>query len=165
MICATTTDAGFKNSTLDGVGLFDVIEHIEEDNNFLTSIKNLLKPNGRLYATVPTYSMLWSEEDELAGHFRRYTRDSICSVIEGAGLKIDYATYFFRPLPAPIFLLRSLPHRLGVKRTPNQEAANDHKAGIGAALMDGLLEREIRNISHGRPMSFGASCLVVASAR
>ncbi|MEN5207919.1 class I SAM-dependent methyltransferase [Stenotrophomonas terrae] len=165
VICATTTDAGFKNSTLDGVGLFDVIEHIEEDHNFLTSIRNLLKPNGRLYATVPTYSMLWSEEDELAGHFRRYTRDSICSVIEGAGLKIDYATYFFRPLPAPIFLLRSLPHRLGVKRTPNQEAANDHKAGIGAALMDGLLEREIRNISHGRTMSFGASCLVVASAR
>ena len=32
-----------------------------------------MKENGRLYATVPSYSFLWSEEDILAGHFRRYT--------------------------------------------------------------------------------------------
>lgn len=164
VICATTSDAGFKDSTLDGIGLFDVIEHIEDDGQFLTSIKNLLKPEGRLYATVPSYSALWSEEDVLAGHFRRYTLNSICSLIKDAGLTIDYATYFFRPLPAPIFLLRSLPHHLGIKRTPNHEAAKDHTAGSGTALMEGLLKREVRNISLTKPMAFGASCLIVASA-
>ncbi len=164
VICATTSDAGFKDSTLNGVGLFDVIEHIENAGEFIASIKNLLKPAGRLYATVPSYSALWSEEDLLAGHFRRYSLASICSLIEGAGLKVNYATYFFRPLPVPIFLLRSLPHRLGIKRTPHKEAAKDHKAGGGAALMESLLKREVRNIGLSKPMSFGASCLIVASA-
>lgn len=164
VICSTIADAGFKNSTLDAVGLFDVIEHIDEDAEFLGSVKNLLKSGGRLYATVPAFSALWSTEDVLAGHFRRYTHASICTLIESVGFKIDYSTYFFRPLPLPIFLLRSLPYRIGIGRTSTHEAADDHKVGIGANLMDSLLKREVQNIELNKKMAFGASCLIVASA-
>jgi len=165
VICATTTDAGFRDSTLDAVGLFDVIEHIEDDVSFVESMKRLLKPGGRLYATVPTYSALWSSEDVDAGHYRRYTRSSISALIEGSGLKVDYATYIFRPLPLPIFLLRSLPTRLGLTGNSHRDTTNDHQAGASSGILESMLKGEVTNIDAGKAMAFGASCLVVASRR
>lgn len=163
VICATTTSAGFRKSMLEAVGLFDVIEHIDDDLQFLREMRGLLKPGARLYATVPAYPMLWSGEDEEAGHFRRYTRASIERVLERAGFSVDYSTYIFRFLPLPILLLRALPYRLGIGRSVGaRDPASDHQAGGG--LMASLLGSEIRNIEGRRRMSFGGSCLLAARA-
>src|SRR4051794_24224669 len=70
VICATPASAGLPAAAIGAVGLFDVIEHIEDDLAFLYSTRALMKDNGRLYATVPAYRALWSEEDRLVGHFR-----------------------------------------------------------------------------------------------
>lgn len=165
VLCATTTDAGFRDSTLDAVGLFDVVEHIDDDFQFLKSMRNLLKPRGRMYVTVPAFSGLWSREDELAGHFRRYTCDSIGAVVERAGLKLEYSTYIFRPLPLPIFLLRSLPYRVGINRKSGADV-RDHERTTHAAtaVFDAAFRGEVKNIEQRKRMTFGASCLLVASA-
>ena len=105
VICATLDAAMFDERALGAVGLFDVIEHLEDEAGSLRSIRRLLKAGGRLYATVPAYQALWSEEDESAGHFRRYTSRSITGSLCSAGFAIEYATYFFRPLPIPIFFV------------------------------------------------------------
>jgi SAM-dependent methyltransferase len=166
VICATTIAAGFRNATLDAVGLFDVIEHLQDDDQFLTSIHGLLKPGGRLYATVPAYPALWSKEDELAGHFRRYTCKSIGALMERTGFKIEYSTYIFRPLPLPILLFRSLPYRLehigGSGGT--RDGARDHRpvTGIAAGVVRWVFNGEVANIASKRRMAFGGSCLVVA---
>ena len=168
VICATTANAGFKSSTLDAIGLFDVVEHIDDDLQFLESVRTLLKDGGRLYATVPAYSTLWSNDDELAGHFRRYTCKSMGALIERAGLKLDYSTYIFRVLPLPILLLRVLPHRLRLDKASSGERdfSTDHKPANGgiATLLDFLLSGEVGNIASAKRMSFGGSCLLVASA-
>lgn len=166
VICATTTGAGFRKSVLEAIGLFDVIEHIDDDLQFLREMRGLLKPGGRLYATVPAYSLLWSGEDEQAGHFRRYTRRSIERVLERAGFSVAYSTYIFRFLPLPILLLRALPYRLGIGRSSMGNAASDHQAPGGGAggLLDSLLRSEIQHVECNRRMSFGASCLLVAHA-
>jgi len=168
VICATAASAGFRNSTLGAIGLFDVIEHIEDDFAFLCSIRNLLKSGGRLYATVPAYSALWSREDEIAGHFRRYTSKSISAVVERAGFKLDYITYIFRLLPLPILLLRVLPYRLGFTSASDgaKNSASDHKpaSGKSATILDSLLSKELEIIKSKNRMSFGGSCLLVASA-
>jgi SAM-dependent methyltransferase len=167
VIQAATRSAGFEPNSLDSVGLFDVVEHIEEDVEFLTSIRALMKPETRLYVTVPAYSALWSYEDELAGHFRRYTRASLVRTLLRAGFKEDYATYIFRPLPLPILLFRTIPSRLGRRRSAVdvQSARADHKPAGSAAMnvVNWLLRSEVENIRVRRPMSFGGSCLVVAS--
>jgi SAM-dependent methyltransferase len=168
VICATTSGAKFRKSSLPAIGLFDVIEHIDDDLSFLKSMREVIKPEGRLYATVPAYSALWSLEDEQAGHFRRHTRRSIAAVCERAGFRIDYSTYIFRPLPLPIFMLRVLPYRLGRGRAAKSPAdgANDHHQakGVSASVLNWALDREVLNIESGRSMSFGGSCLLVASA-
>ncbi len=166
VICATTDGARFKPASLPAVGLFDVIEHVEDDAAFLASIRELMRPGGRLYATVPAYRFLWSAEDVEAGHFHRYTRQGICHRIERAGLDVEFASCIFRFLPIPIALFRALPYRLGLSRTGGKKKrlARDHVArgGAVARLLDLLLAAEIDNLRHGAAMRFGGSCLVVA---
>ncbi len=166
VICASLNAAQFKQGSLSAVGLFDVIEHIHDDLDFLRSIINLMKRDSRLYVTVPSYSFLWSEEDVSAGHFRRYNLDTINNSLCLAGFNIEFSSYFFRFLPIPIFLLRTVPYKLG--RSKEQKNTNnisrDHavKGGVLTDILDSILQSEINLLDDKKTMSFGGSCLVVA---
>ncbi|MBZ5581604.1 MAG: class I SAM-dependent methyltransferase [Acidobacteriia bacterium] len=109
VICATVENAGFLDRSMAAAGLFDVLEHIEDDLGFLKSLARRLLAGGRLYLTVPAFSALWSQEDNDAGHYRRYTLRQLRNVLERAGLEAEYLTYFFACLPAPILLSRGAP--------------------------------------------------------
>jgi len=167
VICGTVEDSGFKTQSLPSVGIFDVLEHIENEKNFLEGVKALLVPKGRLYLTVPAYSFLWSKEDEHAGHLRRYTTHSLTQRLESAGYRIDFITYLFACLPIPIFFTRTLPSRLGLKKEAglNRNAA-EHRPSqpwIQKPLA-WMLDREFRRLKAGRTIPFGGSCLAVATA-
>ncbi len=166
IICATTSTAKFKPHSLPAIGLFDVIEHIEDDASFIREIRNLLRKDGLLYATVPSYSFLWSEEDITAGHFRRYTINGICRLLESVGLEIVFSTYIFRFLPLPILLLRVLPYKLGLSKNGKEitDTSKNHTIHNKFATkpLDLLLDTEISNLNRKKAMGFGGSCLVVA---
>lgn len=168
VVHASLEDANFRSESLPAIGLFDVVEHIEDDAAFLALARPLLKPGGRLYLTVPAYSALWSAEDEYSGHYRRYSKDSISQVLESAGFSVLFASYIFRFLPLPIFVFRSLPFRLGLRGKGLHESAKvsrDHSPGgeVTSKIIDMMLRPELRRISAGNPMSFGGSCLVAAT--
>lgn len=166
IICATTETAGLASGSLSAVGLFDVIEHIDEDRVFLERVGELLKKEGRLYATVPSYSFLWSEEDVFAGHYRRYSLTEISDVIQRAGFKVEFSSYIFRFLPIPVFLFRTLPFRLGLSHPEStaKKASGDHatKSGVFSKLLNFTLRPEISNLQNKKKMRFGGSCLIVA---
>lgn len=166
VICATTEGAGFAACSLPAIGLFDVIEHVQDDRPFLRDMSALLAPGGRLYATVPAYGWLWSDEDVHAGHFRRHTLSSVAALVKQSGLALEYASYFFRWLPLPILLLRALPHRLGLHRPAHapESVARDHAVGGGRVVrvLDTMLAREVQQVATGHTMPFGGSCLFVA---
>ena len=168
VICATTKTANFKPHSLPAVGLFDVIEHIEDDLAFLQTIKGLMGRKAYLYATVPSYSFLWSNEDVDAGHFRRYTLEGIIEVLKSAGFQVQFSSYIFRFLPLPVFLFRSLPYRIGLSKGKKKanNISRDHavRGGIGGKLLDLLLQPEIGNLTKKNPMMFGGSCLIVAKS-
>ena len=44
--------------------------------------------------TVPAYEALWSGEDFVSQHYRRYTRGSLLAALRGAGLRPIWASYF-----------------------------------------------------------------------
>jgi SAM-dependent methyltransferase len=173
VICATTDTAQFSPHSLPAAGLFDVIEHIEDAPAFLRSIRGLLQPGGHLYATVPAYPWLWSQEDVLAGHHRRYTLDSIRATLSDAGFDTLFASSIFRFLPLPILLMRALPYRLGLARRQASAAqvARDHGtqdsalSRLAGQLVGRLLQQEVEQLEQRRPMRFGGSCLVVAKCR
>jgi 2-polyprenyl-3-methyl-5-hydroxy-6-metoxy-1,4-benzoquinol methylase len=90
--------------TYDCVLALDVIEHIDDDCYVLQQLARLLKPNGRLIISVPALPELFSEFDEVQGHRRRYTAESVRNCVEGAGLVVKntrwWGQWMVRPLRA-----------------------------------------------------------------
>jgi SAM-dependent methyltransferase len=168
VICATTKTAKFNQHSLPAVGLFDVIEHIEDDLAFLKSIRSLIKKGGRLYVTVPSYPFLWSGEDVFAGHFKRYTLGGISNVLKSAGFEVEFSSYIFRFIPIPIFLLRVLPYKLGLSKVERKtkKTSRDHgvKGGLMVNIIRAILQPEIDNLNQKKAMPFGGSCLIVAKS-
>jgi len=145
-----------------------VFEHIEDDLSFLRSLQLLLASKGKLYITVPAYSFLWSQEDIFVGHYRIYTIHTLTERLNQAGFIVEFSTYIFRFLPLPIFLLRSIPYRLGLanKEPTKASITRDHavKNNILGKLLDIALSVEIRNIQNNFPVNYGGSCLLAATS-
>jgi len=90
----------------DAAGLFDVLEHIEDQAIFLKKTRKLLKKKGMLFITVPADQRLWSDSDELSGHKRRYNLSELKEVLENAGFEIKQLRYFGFFLYLPLLLTR-----------------------------------------------------------
>jgi len=167
IICATFQDAGFKPHSLPAVGLFDVLEHIEDAKSFLQTIKGSLVTNGRLYMTVPAYKFLWSGEDINALHYRRYTCKSLSKLLESVGFRIDVATYIFSVLPFPIFFFRTIPAWLGIRKELDiKKIKKEHykNRGMITFLLNWMLEKELSRLKSNKIIPFGGSCLVVSTS-
>lgn len=167
VVCATLEDAALQPGSLDAVGVFDVLEHLPDDRGFLHRLRRLLRPGGRLYVTVPAFSALWSREDELVGHHRRYRVGILSRLLTETGFTVEYGTYLFSPLPLPLFLLRSLPSRLGRRQTldADQTAAElSPPAGLAVRVVTKLLEGEAALIRRQVRIPCGTSCLIAATA-
>lgn len=167
VVCATLEEAHFRPETFGAMGMFDVIEHIEDDRGFLENVQGLLVQGGRLYLSVPCYQWLWSKADVDAGHFRRHTRTSLEALLGGL-FRIDYLTYFFRPLVVPQYLMRALPYKLGLfqgQGVLSTEAEHGAGNGLATRAISRLLAGEARRIARNERIGLGASCLVAATRR
>ena len=167
VICSTIENVGFAENSLAAVGLFDVIEHIPADINFLRTIRRALGPHGRLYLTAPAYQFLWSADDEYACHFRRYSMKTLLARLEEGGFSPEYSTYFFSFLPVPIFLCRTVLSKLGLseKRLEQERRVHECSGRISETALNWLLRKELTVLEHKRRLLFGSSCLVVAKVR
>jgi SAM-dependent methyltransferase len=167
VVCATTQTAGFKPGCMPAIGVFDVVEHIEDDSEFLKHLHGLLEPGGILYLTVPAYNFLWSDEDVYAKHSRRYRFRDLQKLCCKVGFDVKLLTGIFQWLIPPIFCLRALPYRLLGK---NKKKINDLKVKkVYHALpqwLEAVVSRsqalELHKISQSRNFSFGASLLLAA---
>lgn len=164
VICATFEACGFQPGTVLNVGLFDVLEHIENDAEFLQNLYDHMPAGGKLYCAVPAYQWMWSTEDVAASHCRRYSIPQLKQLLSRVGFETLYATYYFQMLVVPVFFLRSLPSLLGVRKrrsaaaTQTEHFLAQHRLGW---VLNILLDREIRLIAKSRSLPFGASCLCV----
>jgi SAM-dependent methyltransferase len=83
------------------VGSFDVIEHIDEDQQVLAQLFRALQPGGGLVLSVPQHRWLWSVADTCAHHTRRYSRPELIAKVTDAGFEVLRTTSFVAlPLPA-----------------------------------------------------------------
>ena len=84
----------FGAERFDLIGLFDVLEHVGDDEAALRALRGRLAPGGRIVMTVPAFPWLWSRHDERHHHFRRYTRRHLTDVARRAGLRVEHGFYF-----------------------------------------------------------------------
>jgi len=146
------------------VGLFDVVEHIEDDLKFLKGVHETLAPDGLVFITVPAFTLLWSSEDVHAGHFRRYRLSQLRALLQKAGFRVEFSSYFFCPLALPIFLLRSIPSFIGLRtKVDSATTTKEHAQNLGLVgrIMRRILAWEASRIAAGKSVPFGSSCLIV----
>lgn len=162
VVQAFAAELDLRPASLPAVGLFDVLEHIEDDAGALHRIAQATAPGGRIYLTTPAFSWLWSSHDRHVGHFRRYTRQGLVDRVEAAGFDVDLASYLFAPLVAPLLLLRTLPSALGIRRHWPRMQRVEHAGGGLAGLLEPLLRRERLRLERGGTVPLGTSVIVAA---
>jgi SAM-dependent methyltransferase len=99
----------FDDNSFDAVTALDVIEHNEDDMAILTDTYRILKPGGYIIITVPAFMWLWSHNDDINAHVRRYTARKIKQKLSQTGFKVKRVTYnnfFVFPMAAALILLR-----------------------------------------------------------
>ena len=85
---------GVGGERFDVAGLFDVIEHLDDDAAALRNVHDVLVPGGVVVVTVPAYMFMWSAHDVVNQHRRRYVRGQLGRVLAGAGFRVEKLTYF-----------------------------------------------------------------------
>ncbi|MCX5794445.1 MAG: class I SAM-dependent methyltransferase [Elusimicrobia bacterium] len=165
VIQGTLPALSLRPGSLGGLACFDVVEHLPDPAPLLAESRRVLAPGGRVYITVPAYGTLWSGEDDEARHCRRYTARSLRETLTAAGFEVEFLTGFFRMLVLPILLFRAAPYRLGLSRRPGAPGREHVPGPLVSWTLGPCLRRELRRISSGESLSWGASWFLVGRVR
>lgn len=92
----------------DAIGMFDVLEHLEDETAVLNNCRTMLKKEGRMIMTVPAFNFLWSREDAY-GHKRRYDKAGLIKKVTSSGFHILHCSYIFSFI-TPLLVLRTILH-------------------------------------------------------
>ncbi|MCK2087413.1 class I SAM-dependent methyltransferase [Thauera aromatica] len=104
----------------DLVLLMDVLEHVDDDVDFLELYAEKVPTGARFLISVPAFYFLWSSHDIFLEHKRRYTLSQIENIAIRAGLTVLRGAYYFGavfPIAAAIRLFgritksRNIPDR------------------------------------------------------
>jgi SAM-dependent methyltransferase len=147
----------------DIIGMFDVLEHIEDDEQVLQECRKALNEKGRLVLTVPACPSLWGPFDELSHHQRRYSRRALREKLERAGFAIERSPHFMFFLFPFVYTVRFLKRRLSRTEvdSPDQIPADLRALPVINGLSLRLLRLE-RLLMRRADLPFGTSLLVLA---
>lgn len=143
----------------DVIGAFDMLEHVDNDEEVLSELFKAVKWGGGIIVTVPQHRFLWSQQDKYSFHKRRYTREGLIEKVKKVGFQETWATSFVSLLLPTMFLARL------VRNRKKSEFDVFREFRIGSSLNQVLLKImsvEILMIRKGISLSAGGSLLLVA---
>lgn len=165
VVTGSGTELPFGDNLFDLVAAFDAIEHIPDDNLALREIHRVLKPGGKVFVSVPAYQFLFSQNDRLVHHQRRYTRRLLRERFEAAGLKPVKLSYFnslLFPLILPaVMVLKAKERFVGL---PDDQTNLSHEfSGPVNELFAWFMGSE-RHLLRHTEFPFGHSLIGIAEA-
>lgn len=84
----------YSESSFDLICLFDVIEHISNDQAVFSKLNHLLADGGTLFFSVPLDASAWTSFDVLVGHYRRYDPEDLQVILNTHAFDIDRSAAF-----------------------------------------------------------------------
>lgn len=147
----------------DIIGAFDVLEHIDEDEMVMASVRDALRPGGLFLITVPQYPWLWSHLDDIVHHKRRYTRGELKRKLRAAGFDVLRTTSFVSLLFPPMVLSRLLSRT----RERSTDTAKEFESEVNLpgplnTVFDVMMRVDEALIALGLSLPAGGSLLAVA---
>ncbi len=106
----------FADRTFELVALLDIIEHAPNDAGILAEAFRVARPGGMVAITTPAFQWLYSHNDVVNHHLRRYTAGRLRGMLENAGFQVrclSYTYFLVFPAAAGLIALRKL---LGAKQ-------------------------------------------------
>lgn len=125
----------------DFIGLFDVIEHIEDVDSFLKASMFHVKPGGYVFVNVPAMPSLFSAYDSVQGHCRRYTPALLDRHLQQAGLEVVDRQYWGVTM-IPVVALRKLLLSISPKRENVHDAGFQPPTPLVHRILYGLMRFE-----------------------
>ncbi len=150
---------GVLRKYYDLIAVLDVVEHIEDDVAALKAMADCLAPGGKILIAVPAHQWMWSAHDTVNHHHRRYSKATLKTAIETAGLKPEKLGYF-NSLLFPLAAAARIAGRLSGR--------DDSDDSPPPKLVNALFEKIFRLERHmvGRmPMTPGVSIVTLAVPR
>lgn len=117
----------------DVVCAFEVLEHIENDSAALRSWVQRARPGGTVLVSVPANPNRFAATDEHAGHYRRYSRATLTSTMEAAGLAVETVAAYGFPIG---YALEAARNQIASRRTHADEL-QERTAASGRWLQPG----------------------------
>ncbi len=102
-------DLPFDDEAFELVALLDTVEHCDDDMAVLRECYRVCGPGGHLVITVPAFMWLWSHNDVLNDHKRRYTARELGEKLARIGFRVrrlSYNNFLVFPMGAAVILLR-----------------------------------------------------------
>jgi len=151
------------------IGMFDVLEHLDDDLRVLSSIRDLLADRGTLMLTVPAGRELWSYADVIAKHVRRYDMADLKAKLRRAGLEVHYISPFMASLYPVLWAGRraaSFRDRRAADDPDRSKELFDQELQINPVLGTAFgwaVKQELRWLRRRRRLPFGTSLVAIAS--
>ena len=73
---------------------FDVLEHIEDDADFLAQLNRSVEPGHMVLLSVPACPSLYCSHDRLLLHYRRYRLKGLEDLLHSRGFRVIRSTHF-----------------------------------------------------------------------
>jgi SAM-dependent methyltransferase len=170
LVAGNILEPPFPAGAFDLVGIFDVLEHIDDDRRALRSLHFLTAPGGSVVLTVPAEPSLWSYFDEAGGHYRRYRRAELAGRLEEAGFTITLLSHFMLTLYPLVWTARRWTHRRFSMRTGGRNTVNQAELAARELKVRPLLNAVLRAalrwerawIERRHTLPLGTSLLAVA---
>jgi len=153
-------------SEFHAIGAFDVLEHIDADEEVMANVHSALMPAGLFVITVPQHAWLWSAADEHAHHKRRYSRAELTAKLTQAGFKLLFCSSFVFTL-LPLMYASRLRRKSGSAQTQAGEDSYGELAlpGIVDAAFSAAMRIDEWLIAAGVSLPAGGSLLAVAQKK
>ena len=99
--------------------LFDVLEHIEHDDEFVRRLAEKANRDHMLLISVPACQFLFGPHDVMLHHYRRYSRRRLEALLQKHGYEVMHASYFMFllfPLAVLSRLFEWVKGKMGIKK-------------------------------------------------
>jgi SAM-dependent methyltransferase len=145
----TAEELPLDAESFDLVSLLDTIEHCEDDAAVLRECHRVCAPGGHLVITVPAFMWLWSHNDVLNAHRRRYTARELRQKLHGTGFRVRRITYNNFALFAPAAALILLRRGAGQKPELGSPHFDDQSYQVEMEPVSPLLNTLLKGVTWG----------------